>query len=478
MMKGKLYLFGALVSLLSLFMFAVMPARADGVDDKIKALEDELSQLKTQQQQVRSEQMELRKEATAAAAALPTFSYRPGSGVTIAAADRSWSLNFSYEFHVHMYNPINSDAHAGLADGDLFFRRNRPYFTYCWADCFYEIVFGLDMDTGDIADEQNTVLYVHMENMNPYFPTVFVGDKGGQTASYVGRSSSSSAIVELARDMLADSDIDTLSHRSIGMGWIDAPLGSGDFLLDLEYKPGAGVNKNVTANTDRKQFFLKAGTRPFRKLKNKWIRGIKFGFGLQTDSVDPNSGAGNNRLRLRTTGDRPHRLSFFDTGTNIGSGMHYNWQYGLEWVIGPYTFRSEDGYASFANGSSSNVKGTFWSIAHELFLWSPKGFLTGSSSTAGSVLVGWQFLRADASCPSNRDCVPGASLSSQNHLIQRQLAAWYFIRPRLSVGTWWNWFSSPNTPTGIQEEIGCSNNPSVGKDCNYYQVNLGLRMNF
>jgi hypothetical protein len=149
-------------------------------------------------------------------------------------------------------------------------------------------------------------------------------------------------------------------------------------------------------------------------------------------------------------------------------------QYGFEWVIGPYTFRSEDGYAKFPG----SINGSFWSIAHELFLWSPKGFLTGSSSTAGSVLVGWQFLRADASCPSNRDCVPGSSHSSANHLIERELAAWYFIRPRLSVGTWWNWFSSPNTPTTIQEEIGCSSTPKVGKDCNYYQVNLGLRMNF
>jgi hypothetical protein len=461
------------------FLFLTLaPVWAQSVDDKIKALEDQLSRLKAEQQQVKSEQMELRKEATAAAAALPTFSYRPGSGVTIAAADRNWSLNFSYEFHVHMYNPINSDAHTGLADGDLFFRRNRPYFTYCWADCFYELYFGLDFDTGHIASERKTGLYFHLEQMNPYLPTAFVGDTAGENAAYVERSSSSSAIVEYARDLLDDADIDSELHRAIGIGWINVPFGTGDFLLDLDYKPGAGINQNKTATTDRKQFFLKAGMRPFRQLKNKWIRGLKFGFGLQTDSVDPNSGAGNNRLRLRTNGDRPNRLTVFDTGTNIGSGTHYNWQYGLEWVIGPYTFRSEDGYTSFDNGNSPKVSGYFWSIAHELFLWSPKGFLTGSSSTAGSFQLGWQFARSDASCPSGTDCIPGSSTSSANHLILRQLAAWYYIRPRLSVGTWWNWFSTSNTPTTIQEEIGCSSTPKTGKNCNYYQVNLGLRMNF
>ena len=315
--------------------------------------------------------------------------------------------------------------------------------------------------------------------MNPYLPTLFVTDKGGQSASYVGRSSSSSAIVELTRDLLVDGDYDTLSHRAIGMGWINAPLGSGDFLFDLEYKPGAGINQNKVTATDRKQFFLKTGMRPFRKIKNKWIRGLKFGIGLQTDSVDPTSLAGNNRLRLRTSGDRANRQIVFDTGKTIGKGTHYNLQYGLEWVVGPYTLRTEDGYSHFDNGSASAVKGYFWSIAHELFLWSPKGVLTGSSSTAGSVQLGWEFARSDASCPTSmsKGCVPG-DVSHQNHLIMRQLALWYYIRPRLSVGTWWNWWSTPNTPTTLQKDIGCKSTPTVGKACNWHEVNLGLRMNF
>ena len=83
-MKKGFWGFAALGSMLTALLLAAVPAGAQGVDDKIKALEQELTDLKSQQ-------IELKKESTAAAAALPTFSYRPGNGVDISAADKSWS---------------------------------------------------------------------------------------------------------------------------------------------------------------------------------------------------------------------------------------------------------------------------------------------------------------------------------------------------------------------------------------------------
>ncbi|HWH77458.1 MAG TPA: hypothetical protein VNT76_08805, partial [Candidatus Binatus sp.] len=62
------------------------------MDGRIQALEQELSQLKEQQ-------VELKKEATAAAAAMPSFSYRPGNGLNIEAADKSWGLRSTVETH-------------------------------------------------------------------------------------------------------------------------------------------------------------------------------------------------------------------------------------------------------------------------------------------------------------------------------------------------------------------------------------------
>ena len=56
---------GALAGSMPLSLMIAPLARSQSVDDKIKSLEQELMQLKT-------EQVELRKEATAAAAPLPT----------------------------------------------------------------------------------------------------------------------------------------------------------------------------------------------------------------------------------------------------------------------------------------------------------------------------------------------------------------------------------------------------------------------
>ena len=78
-------------------------------DDKISALEQELQQLK-------ESQIELKKEATAAAAAMPSFSYRPGNGMMIEAADKSWSFRHSFEAHMR-YNFTQGRDQVGRSHG-------------------------------------------------------------------------------------------------------------------------------------------------------------------------------------------------------------------------------------------------------------------------------------------------------------------------------------------------------------------------
>ena len=77
---------------LAAFCLSATFVQAENMDERIKTLEQELSQLKDQQ-------IEMKKEATAAAAALPTFEYRPGNGLNIEAADKSWGLRFALETH-------------------------------------------------------------------------------------------------------------------------------------------------------------------------------------------------------------------------------------------------------------------------------------------------------------------------------------------------------------------------------------------
>src|SRR5919201_6189331 len=101
-MKNKFLLTAALAFMLSVFLSALTSARADDVDQRIKSLEDELTRLKSEQAQVKAEQIEMRKEATAAAAALPNFSYRPGNGMLVEAQDKAWSFRASVESHFRL----------------------------------------------------------------------------------------------------------------------------------------------------------------------------------------------------------------------------------------------------------------------------------------------------------------------------------------------------------------------------------------
>ena len=155
-------------ALLAAMLVAAPPAFAQSVDDKIKALEQELTQLKEQQ-------IELKKEATAAAAALPTFSYRPGNGVLIEAGDKSWSFRHSFESHFRMYFMDGRDQ-VGRSQGELEGRRFRPEFYLCLSNCLWMIDWRLDLDGfGGNTDLQRGMIWLDAEQLSPWLPTVGFG---------------------------------------------------------------------------------------------------------------------------------------------------------------------------------------------------------------------------------------------------------------------------------------------------------------
>lgn len=504
-----------LLSQLIVSFFLLSSASADSTDevqDRIRQLEEVQRANAEELNRLKAHHVELKREATAAADALPTFTYRPGGGVTIAAADKSWLIRFQHEFHVHIYNHLDGEAEPGgkgvgagnpadkFTTGDIFLRRNRAYVHYCWEDCFYLLRWGLDADTGEVVGTQTADFYVNFSKMNPYLPDFFIANPGGQTARYVSRSSENSAQVEIAQDMMADGSAHNLSHRGIGLQWVNVPLGTGDFLLALEAtRPffssagnnavlggGAasvpsGSNENAD-NSDRLTGFFKAGMRPFSRTKNIWLQRTRFGFGYQVNSPSLSWSATTRRIRLRTT-ERVGRVDLMDI-RNIGSGLHHRFEWGFEWGVGPYVFRNENGLSSFEDkarltaGSAKGVRGHFWSLANELFLWSPKGFLTGSARTANSLQLGWRFARSEASC-GVAGCANNFDAVKRAHLTVRELDLWYYIKPSMSVGAWWNWWRSSNTDTDVQDAVGCDKTPTdEGKSCDWHTINVGLRFNF
>src|SRR5262249_26507745 len=123
---------------------------------------------------------------------------------------------------------------------------------------------------------------------------------------------------------------------------------------------------------------------------------------------------GCSRMQIRDNGDSARQV-LFDTGANsIGEGLATFLMPGITWEIGPYRLRTVGGWFQAADGgfglspnaatpsTTGKKRGMDWLIAHDLFLWSPKGFLTGSANTPGSILVGTHFERTNVSCDRPR----------------------------------------------------------------------------
>jgi len=102
-------------------------------------------------------------------------------------------------------------------------------------------------------------------------------------------------------------------------------------------------------------------------------------------------------------------------------------------------------------------------IGHDLYLWSPKGFLTGSSTTPGSILVGTHFERNDMSvaCNGSTGITCAAVVASggstqlnqfhRNTILLREWDLWYVIAPRMNVGLNVLWYDATNLRNGANQ---------------------------
>jgi hypothetical protein len=498
-MKKGFWGFAAMGSMLAALLLAATPVRAQNVDDKIKALEQELTELKSQQ-------IELKKESTAAAAALPTFSYRPGNGLDITAADKSWGIRFSMETNLRMLFENGQDA-IGRTNGEVMLRRWRPYFFYCIDNCLYEIEVGLDMDgfgTGNAKNSTNSatssimqrgVVHFHLENLNPFLPTVDIGGDVS-TSLNLSRQGSSAVGSQLEYDLLTRNFGPNTGRAGWGyvFNWDDRSLSG----IGIPGRVGrlqfalASVNEgddNLSSFTDRKDFNLYANIFPFSQLKNKWIQGLMFEMGAWFCNIDQRTTADNGcaRLRIQDNGDAA-RQTLFDTSANsIGKGLTTLLAPGITWEIGPYRIRAMGAFMSaqdgnFTPGPANILKGKKtahdWLIGHDLFLWSPKGFLTGTANTPGSILVGTHFERTDVSCATPRCPAINNGQFHRGTYILREWDLWYFIAPRMSIGGSLLWYDASNLTTQVQRNLGIRHNGNPGQGGSWLDGNLNWRYQF
>jgi len=452
-MRKKMWL----ASMLAAFLLTAGSVQAQSVGEKINALEQELQQLKEQQ-------IELKKEATAAAAAMPSFSYRPGNGLNIEAADKSWGFRATIESHFRMYFNEGQDQYA-RTNGEIEARRFRPAFFYCINNCLWEIESTFDLDGfGGNSLFQRAAVHLHLENINPWLPTTSFGSDVSTSAGGTIRQGSSATGTQADYDLLSRNNGFNTGSSGFGivLNWDDRSL-SGIGIpgrlsrLQLAYAvPGKGSDNSFT-NTDRKDFVAHLGIEPFSEVKNKWISGLKYEIGWFSCAVDDRAQASNscNRSRLRENENGANNsTTLYDTGTLVGRGRQDYINTGLQWTVGPYRLRTMLGFNNYSGGNNAvnaaalrgDPKGRVFLIAHDMFLWSPKGFLTGSSSTPGSVQFGTHFERNSMSCDR---C--GAINNGQFHrtrVLLREWDLWYYVAPSMSVGMNVLWYDASNLTTG------------------------------
>jgi hypothetical protein len=151
--------------------------------------------------------------------------------------------------------------------------------------------------------------------------------------------------------------------------------------------------------------------------------------------------------------------------------------------------RSED-----RGGTRGRKKANSFLIGHDLFIWSPKGFLTGSSATPGSILLGTHFERVDMSVgcggTTGITCTGGhLPQFHQNRILLREADLWYFVAPRMSVGVNWLWYDASNLRNGANQaahNLGVCDTPRVtpatgcrnGKGGDWHTLFLNWRYTF
>ncbi|HEX9455520.1 MAG TPA: hypothetical protein VGA27_14195, partial [Candidatus Binatia bacterium] len=293
-MVSRLVLFAALS------FTTVAPAFSDEIEERLKVLKNEMAELEARQ-------VELKKEATAQAAAMPSFSYRPGNGLMIEAADKGWSLRSGIETHMRYLFESGRDQ-VGRSQGELMGRRFRPYLNYCINNCLWEMEVILDLDGFGTGNGKNATatgvgsmlhrgaINFHAENLNPWLPTV---QFGMDVSTSIGTSRQGSSAVG------AQAEYDLLSRNN---GYDDGRAGQG-FVLNWDNKPldaigipgrinrlqfamaavGEG-DDGIQSFTDRKDFVAYVGIEPFSQLKNMWLSGLKFEMGSWFCNVDARQG--------------------------------------------------------------------------------------------------------------------------------------------------------------------------------------------
>jgi hypothetical protein len=394
-------------------------------------------------------------------------------------------------------------------------------------NCFYEWISRLDLDGfGTQTDLQRGMLNVHFEQVNPWLPTFYIGMDIPSRVASPFRQDSSATGAQMEYDLMSRNNGYNTGRTGTGVGfvWEELPF-FGIGRADASFVLGAqGTSEDGERRfTDKKDTMLYFRVDPFSRIKNPWLSGFSWSIGAYfcnnddraqsnpDDDLDNDINAACTRNRVQDHGPGG-RQTLFDSGEDtIGRGLATFIHTGIRWIYGPYRLRAIMGFQNYSNRTTATAstsgltddapaaisfsrrgndnKARNFLIGHDLFVWSPKGLLTGSSSTPGSVLFGYHFERNNYVCGKGDQCGTSGHLGQfhRNRIILNEWDLWYFFMPGKSLGISWLWYDASNlrtktTATGAGEVYqnlkGTSDLKRAGIGGDWMDVILGLRVNF
>ena len=366
--------FAGALGLTAVMVLAAAPVQASDVDARIQVLERELVQLKQNQE-----------SALAAEMKGPSFKYRPGGGLTIAAADNNWSIRFTQRLQVyHSIWLSNENPDAGYQNLELRMRRFRPTINVTSQQGFYAVTWLLN--NGSDASGFGGDGYINFDKLNPWLPQL----GWGLSPSFKGNTQAGAFRTE-----------DSPFLDALAMGGSQ----DGSFVLSWTKLPGMGIS-NIThlqlawgqdeqdenkQGDDGTSVAFALGLKPLAKTKAMGglsLASLSYSLGYESLS-DTSEGPGN--IAGTVQARKP-------TLAAIGKeeGDHTYVSHGVGWS--PLKWLSfAANYATYEADADSgdDIEATDVRLAAQMWLWGPKSGMMGGSKTEGGVSISPLYNVAD-----------------------------------------------------------------------------------
>jgi hypothetical protein len=368
-------------------------------------------------------------------------------------------------------------------------------------NCFYEWISRLDLDGfGTQTDLQRGMLNVHFEQVNPWLPTFYLGMDIPARVTPPFRQGSGATGAQAEYDLLSRNNGINTGRTGNGWGvvWEELPIGNIiPGRADLNYVLGCqgGCEDGTSRGSNKKDHMLYFRIDPFSRLKGNLLSGFSFAIGNVFAHNDSGTVSCCSRNRVQDHGPSG-RQTLFDGGRivppaqpgAITDGMQHWITPGIQWRYGPYSLRAVMGFMNYDDANDNigrDQKAQNFLVGHDIFVWSPKGALTGSPSAPGSMLFGYHFERNDYSCTRPRPvamCAIGGEFS-RNRVILNEWDLWYFFMPGKSLGISTLWYDASNLRSGAGQAQATLLDKSpgqtvAGRGGDWLDVILGLRVNF